>query len=276
MCNSFDNQSLLISSLVQSGRLEASVLKEKVSEIRQRFGRTKETRDWLRLYRSIKNDYDFPIPSSNFDCTACGKVFSSQYNLNAHIKSSHSSSHSLFICEICDKKFKFKTSLTRHMKLHNDETDYFFCYLCSKPFSEKWRLERHERTHREVVDHSRATTYLSCRICQKKMTASNFARHKLNVHHSTPSKIYTCPHCKKNFKNERTLKAHVLLHSDIPKPYVCTQCGKKFSRFHSLNRHARRYKAEYASYRYPFPCPAPGCGEAFLYLKQLRRHQKKH
>ena len=49
-------------------------------------------------------------------------------------------------CENCNKGFKEKHKLRRHMMVHTGEKK-FICYYCGKPFSLDYNLKTHLRIH---------------------------------------------------------------------------------------------------------------------------------
>jgi uncharacterized Zn-finger protein len=46
----------------------------------------------------------------------------------------------------CAKKFKFRSSLVNHMKLHQGSKE-FKCRFCNKPFATKGNKKEHEKRH---------------------------------------------------------------------------------------------------------------------------------
>ena len=52
----------------------------------------------------------------------------------------------MFKCQICDKRYSSKESLSQHMIIH-DESKAFKCDVCLKVFSNKSKLNIHYRTH---------------------------------------------------------------------------------------------------------------------------------
>ncbi|XP_069974587.1 zinc finger protein 586 isoform X2 [Penaeus vannamei] len=54
-----------------------------------------------------------------------------------------------FPCEVCGKKFDFKSMLVRHMTVHTREKS-FICEVCSKSFAWKFDLVKHMRVHTNV------------------------------------------------------------------------------------------------------------------------------
>lgn len=77
------------------------------------------------------------MASHNKICNICDKVFSSEWNLQRHIKIHDK----IFVCEECKEVFLDKKSFTEHQKLH------LVCNICKKHFGSKTQLKRHIMTH---------------------------------------------------------------------------------------------------------------------------------
>ena len=72
------------------------------------------------------------------NCDICGNTLKNDRVLKDHIKSVHESS--LFACEQCNKKFKSKRSVERHMSVHakpNNVSDegLHMCQQCKRYFT---------------------------------------------------------------------------------------------------------------------------------------------
>ena len=70
----------------------------------------------------------------------------SSYKSKANHVTDQSSEEILFTCEICNKSFTHKVSLSRHKKAHLDFKP-FKCSFCEKTFSRKTYLEDHIHAH---------------------------------------------------------------------------------------------------------------------------------
>ncbi|XP_023310087.1 probable transcription repressor protein RGM1 [Anoplophora glabripennis] len=46
-------------------------------------------------------------------------------------------------CPRCQKGFKYRSNLIRHMKYNCGEDPQFHCYICKKRYSQKDSLKRH-------------------------------------------------------------------------------------------------------------------------------------
>lgn len=114
-----------------------------------------------------------------------------------------------------------------------------------------------------------ATTQdIVCGICEKVFqNQKNLKRHLL-VHSDVPK----CKTCKKKFKSEEELMEHnKQKHSTT---FVCDQCGNTFERKQSLKRH-RTIKHATDDYN-ALKCPINGCEKVFavksIYEDHIHRH----
>ena len=57
--------------------------------------------------------------------------------------------------------------------------------------------------------------------------------------HST-DRPYKCSHCKKDFRDVKGLKTHIITHTE-EKPYECTECGKCFTQLSNILKHFRMH-----------------------------------
>ena len=84
-----------------------------------------------------------------FKCNFCFHGLVTKYELKEHIKRRHSGKESLedvkdkpYLCSICDRRFKARTSLTDHMRKHAGEKAYT-CNGCEEKFFSKHYLKSH-------------------------------------------------------------------------------------------------------------------------------------
>lgn len=159
-------------------------------------------------------------------------------------------------CAICEKKFKSKKSLQRHVKVHGDIS--FECGECPKSFYDKNELKRHMNKHLGVRYH--------CSVCQKMFeTKLGCSRHE-KTHNKNFS--YYCETCGKGFMYISDLKDHRSTHSS-EKNYTCEKCNKHF-------------KARSSCWRHLKDCQQTGqikceiCGCQYKSLRYLQQHLKIH
>nr|CAH8860678.1 unnamed protein product [Trichobilharzia regenti] len=108
------------------------------------------------------------------------------------------SRNSLFDCCECDRRFKSKSVLRRHVRVVHEGVTYP-CEQCGKSFSRKWNLKQH-----------------------------------INSVHER--QIFQCDNCEKSFSSKNILLRHVRSsHEGVC--YKCDQCDKTFSRKYDLNQH---------------------------------------
>jgi len=164
-------------------------------------------------------------------CPHCGKRVSSQKRLT-----SHENSHKIraLSCTLCDKIYVSRVGLNSHIRrVHNGERP-FSCSQCQKKFRDKTEMNRH------MVTHTREQAY-ECKHCDKKFgIKTSRDRHTNKLHVSEERNQY--PHCVMNLTQKRSPTLHLgLLHSGEC-PYVCGQCESRFSDATLLGKHLQTHK----------------------------------
>ena len=105
-----------------------------------------------------------------------------------------------FQCDVCQKRFRFRTNLDYHMHSHTGSRDHV-CLTCGMTFKSKSVLNKHYMVHSE-------------------------------------DRPYVCQHCNKSFKLQKYLSVHMLSH--CMEKVLCRACGKLFPSCESLSKHRCR------------------------------------
>jgi C2H2-type zinc finger/Zinc finger, C2H2 type/Zinc-finger of C2H2 type len=100
------------------------------------------------LFDHISSHSKDPV---NLLCDECGKTFTSQDSLKAHVRS-HLNIRN-FRCEHCDKRFRSRTGLLQHTHIHTGEKA-FKCSRCPREFAKRESLLIHERQHSGLLPYS--------------------------------------------------------------------------------------------------------------------------
>ena len=169
--------------------------------------------------KSLKREIDRKLEEletlKKYKCLQCDRLFRLRSNLNHHIKGVHEKvrypcqrcekqcfdkrtlkKHNCktgFKCSICDKSFKSKSSLYKHVKGIHDKLR-FYCKLCYGNYSDKSNLRKHVLSVHENVKYS-------CEFCDKAFSdQSNLITHKREKHG-------ICS-CEETFQEKTELKIH--------------------------------------------------------------------
>ncbi len=114
-------------------------------------------------------------------CSYCDKTFKQKQTLYRHIRKQHDTALDLrkgeFVCQKCDEKFTRKSNLYRHMRVrHGDESDrkksWFLCKTCERPFISKLQRDKHAKCHGKEKIHQ----YKHCETAF--FSFSNFKLHE--------------------------------------------------------------------------------------------------
>ena len=215
-------------------------------------------------------------------CPLCGVKFSSVTNVREHIKllhnesstssceSSHKPDHSCpvcgtvlsrnyyvrhmrmhtgerpFKCDNCDKCYKQKKNLVRHVESFHNRRKGYICKTCNKSFSTPFALERHVKGNCKVFQ---------CRLCSKKFKTKYSLKKHVN-------------RCKRRCKNKNSKVSNLAAPPELYKCHV-QNCDKKFSKIWNLKQHQKMHVQPQNV------CPI--CTKPFTYKSNLRLHMRnKH
>ncbi|XP_022600802.1 zinc finger and SCAN domain-containing protein 2-like [Seriola dumerili] len=163
-----------------------------------------------------------------------------------------------YTCSVCNKNFRIKSILTRHMKTHTGEKPYS-CSVCGKSFIQRSYLQTHMNSHSGQKPYT-------CNFCGRGFTQVGNMNAHIRIH--TGEKPHSCADCGKSFREKADLVKHTIIHTG-EKPYTCTVCNMKFSAQSNLTRHMKTHSGER-----PYSCAA--CGKRFIRRSHLIIHMKTH
>ncbi|XP_034536219.1 gastrula zinc finger protein XlCGF28.1-like [Notolabrus celidotus] len=163
-----------------------------------------------------------------------------------------------YTCSICNKTFRIKSILTRHMKTHTGEKPYS-CSVCGKSFIQRSYLQTHMNSHSGQKP-------FTCRFCGRGFSQVGNMNAHIRIH--TGEKPHSCSDCGKSFREKADLIKHQIIHTG-EKPYICSVCNMKFTAQSNLTRHIKTHSGER-----PFSCTS--CGKRFIRKSHLIIHIKTH
>ena len=161
-------------------------------------------------------------------------------------------------CSTCDKSFRKKTSLSKHIERWHNEKKVWKCSACDKSFTRNKVLT----THMAEVHNIKRDSKWGCKKCVATFTTNmKLVNHKKEAH----AIISKCPQCSEEFRSEEAVMRHLSEnHPDIKKPFACRNCDAGFTVKYSLQHHISSVHKEKKHL-----CPT--CGEGFGMEKLLKK-----
>ncbi|XP_055914274.1 zinc finger protein 91-like [Eupeodes corollae] len=191
----------------------------------------KQTNKTKKKYRK-KTQIQAENLSKPHYCSECCKGFLKLHNYRRHMHYTHGVpvdlKPPLFVCENCGKEHSSISALREHEHSHTDERT-LKCKYCEKTFKGINSLRNHEDTHNE-------TNYI-CVICGLKLNTQRTLRMHMLVH--SDQRKHKCDHCGNEFKRAKDLKNHLILHTGL-KPYSCDFCDRTFASGANCRSHKKK------------------------------------
>ena len=155
-------------------------------------------------------------------CRACERIFKDRASLQKHIENHHSE----YTCHLCDETVISKLGIMTHNRLKHMEHPDLTCenVNCKKLFRTKGDLESHRKDHKfhnnlDVCDFCGDTVDNKLKL---KMHVLSLHRNEIGV---------SCGVCLIPMKDPKDLKKHVEDEHDgvLLKPNTCQVCGKQYA-----------------------------------------------
>lgn len=190
-------------------------------------------------------------------CDICDKVFKRKSYLQRHIKQVHINADT-YLCPECGYLAKSQVTLRYHIHAKHGERKYQ-CEHCEKRFIALNHLQTH------LLAHTNKKAYL-CNVCGKSFNYSNSLEYHMRIH--TGEKRYECKYCLKKFAVSSARNRHVLSHTGL-RPHKCRHCERAFRSTGERNCHERLHTGER-----PYHCKH--CGKRFIKNYNLKVHLLNH
>ncbi|KAL3284273.1 hypothetical protein HHI36_018431 [Cryptolaemus montrouzieri] len=210
----------------------------------------------------LKIHFHNDIDMSEYICSLCGEIYSSEDDLKTHKTNIHAEEAARLQCDECGKQYTYEGDLSRHIKTKHEGFIYK-CEVCEKSFNNNQSLKEHILVKH---DESYVKPKYPCTFCDKHFSCKKtLMLHVKNIHYGLRH-FYICDMCGKSLATPNSFRNHLRTHTN-DKPFPCTVCGKRFGRNHHLQDHLVTHTKEK-----PHSCTK--CGKAFTQRAPLLRHMK--
>ena len=209
------------------------------------------------------------VRSDKFPCPVGGCQLKYRYRcqLKDHLLVVHAYTKG-YICNICNKSFKYSGSLYNHKKSH--KLKEYTCTTCNKSYTDKLNLIQHAERYSHIVNLK--IKKQECKSCPEVfIKKKELIQHNKQCHPSV--KLFACTDCNKIYYYQGSLSRHYMAkHKDKKiRHYKCDICPKIVTKKQYLQDH---HKQEHVGKR-PYVCDI--CNKDFVSERGKDRHKEsKH
>ncbi|XP_052748250.1 zinc finger protein 431-like isoform X2 [Galleria mellonella] len=180
-----------------------------------------------------------------------------------------------FPCDYCEKTFRWKTSLRKHIERHSIEMGQKrkpYCEACRLTFMTTSNLQKHVRTS------SKHQVQLKLRKLNDSLTEDSVTPEKQQAHIEQIKTLvnkskqkYSCTQCDKSFQWRGNLLRHLQSHTAKANgDLICAPCNRTFSSIATYKQHMTISKKHITEDEFKYMCS--DCGQKFANKTQLRDH----
>lgn len=151
-----------------------------------------------KSFKNLKSHMRNHYTDRQFKCKVCDAHFVHSSYLNVHMRKH--TGETPFVCSECGHTFTARNKLTFHMKKHSGLLPFKCAYeQCDRAYREKFMLQRHIRAaHKNIRPHN-------CSICSASFRSTKTMRQHMNLH---GEKRFACRCCDKRFSQGAGRRGH--------------------------------------------------------------------
>ena len=169
-----------------------------------------------------------PIQKRTFNCEQCDKIFRAKTSLKKHIESIHDKIK--YDCDQCEFQAKRKEYLHKHMRYVHEGIIDHHCPICSKGFMMSSDVKLHMKVNHEGVKQK-------CVLCQKEFTSKQAVKNHILAFHE--GKTFDCDMCSYKGNSKQNLKFHIQSRHEEAL-FECDHCdykGPLLTRYYHMKKH---------------------------------------
>ncbi|XP_033208148.1 zinc finger protein 595-like [Belonocnema kinseyi] len=207
-----------------------------------------------------------------YTCKKCARSYTRNTTLTAHQKFDCGIMPQ-FSCKFCNRLFKKKSYMNRHIVRVHEKTSVnksvllHKCDECFRSYTSLSSLTRHKSS-----EHAAVKPKFICDYCGYKTNLkSSLLRHIASRHSQTLKTRYHCDKCPQSYTWLISLNQHKhLKHSPVKPQFFCDICGYKSNRKGNLVKHMTSKHFQTSSTRYY----CDKCSRSYNWLGDLTRHKR--
>ncbi|XP_052750972.1 zinc finger protein 616-like [Galleria mellonella] len=199
-----------------------------------------------------------------YRCMLCLTLHKERDSAASHIMAQHAMT--AFSCDMCGRQFKRPQYLQRHIDQHHTKTLKLECPECKRVFHERGRYRSHVRTHNEEVRNNTDHPTVTCEVCARVFRNNSTLKRHLVAHHSD----VVCAVCMTRFDNNQQLTTHYnQVHNGnfFNSGEECPHCSRVLVTRAMLHRHIQRMHSDRTK---KYQCDH--CQRLYLTKGEVRAH----